>query len=93
MWSEAISVDSIDCAQNNFPVDLFRKVDTFSMARSRRRYGETVHQEPSRFLLEIDPVLFITPVEGEPTPVQKTRQQDRARSDFFDNLKQFGSGT
>ena len=59
------------------------------MARSRRRYGEKVLQEPSRFLLEIDPVLFSTPIEGEPTPVQKTLKQDRSRSDFFDNLKQF----
>ena len=61
---------------------------TFSMAKSQKRYGEIIKRDPSRFLLEIDPDLFTTPVVGEADPVQKTKQHEQSRSDFFLQLQQ-----
>jgi ATP-dependent DNA helicase Rep len=61
---------------------------TFSMATFQKRYGEVIKREPSRFLLEIDPELFSTPVVGEASPVQKNQQREQSRSDFFLQLQQ-----
>ena len=61
---------------------------TFSMAKFQKRYGELIKRDPSRFLLEIDPELFSTPVIGEANPVQKTKQREQSRSDFFLQLQQ-----
>ena len=61
---------------------------TFSMATFQKRYGEVIKREPSRFLLEIDPELFSTPVVGEASLVQKTQQREQSRSDFFLQLQQ-----
>ena len=63
----------------------------FSMAKTRKRYQETLLQEPSRFLMELDPKLFSTPVIGEASLEQKGKMKKRSRSDFFQNLKQFNS--
>ena len=63
----------------------------FSMAKTRKRYQETMLQEPSRFLMELDPKLFSTPVIGEASLEQKGKMKKRSRSDFFQNLKQFNS--
>jgi len=61
---------------------------TFSMAKSQKRYGELIKREPSRFLLEIAPELFSTPVIGEASPVQKIQKREQSRSDFFLQLQQ-----
>ena len=63
----------------------------FSMAKTRKRYQETLLQEPSRFLMELDPKLFSTPVIGEASLEQKGKMKKQSRSDFFQNLKQFNS--
>ena len=44
-----------------------------------------------RFLMELDPKLFSTPVIGEASLEQKGKMKKRSRSDFFQNLKQFNS--
>jgi superfamily I DNA/RNA helicase len=61
---------------------------TFSMGTFQKRYGEVIKREPSRFLLEIDPELFSTPVVGEASLVQKKQQREQSRSDFFLQLQQ-----
>ncbi len=61
---------------------------TFSMAKSRKRYSETLPQEPSRFLTEIDQNLFSKPVEGQLSERQKQANAQQARSQFFAQIKQ-----
>ncbi|MBI4082778.1 MAG: UvrD-helicase domain-containing protein [Candidatus Lambdaproteobacteria bacterium] len=66
-----------------------------SMARQRRRYGETLRQQPSRFLLEIEARLF----EGESpqgdyvggAPV-KARRTEEAKGRFLERIKGMGEG-
>ena len=65
----------------------------FSMAKTRRRYQDTVYQEPSRFLMELDEKLFATPIVGETSMEQKDKMQKRSRTDFFKNLEHFNGGT
>ena len=65
----------------------------FSMAKTRRRYQDTVFQEPSRFLLELDEKLFSNPILGDASLEQKGKMQKRSRSDFFQNLKTFNGET
>ncbi|MBF0239730.1 MAG: UvrD-helicase domain-containing protein [SAR324 cluster bacterium] len=60
-----------------------RKELTFSMARERKRYGEVIRQEPSRFLKEIDPELFLIPIGTKISGAQKEEKRIQARSDFF----------
>jgi len=68
---------------------------TFSMARQRRLYGDTVRQRPSRFLLEISAALF----EGE-TPHGDTNERPgaraertaEARSRAFDHIRKLKEG-
>ncbi len=65
---------------------------TFSMGKERRRYGETLKQQPSRFLLEIAPELFTIPPVGKASEKQKAEQKERSRSDFFLHLKHLKAG-
>ncbi len=60
---------------------------TFSMAKSRIRYGESIKQEPSRFLLNIDPELLAVPIIGEATEEVKKERSRKSRSAFFSQIK------
>ena len=60
---------------------------TFSMAKSRKRYGESIKQEPSRFLLNIDPELLAVPIIGEATEEVKKERSRKSRSAFFSQIK------
>ena len=64
----------------------------FSMAKTRRRYQDTVYQEPSRFLMELDEKLFANPIVGETSMELKDKMQKRSRTDFFKNLEHFNGG-
>jgi hypothetical protein len=60
------------------------------MARQRKRFGEVIRQQPSRFVLEIAPALFDgnAPHAGAaPTPVQQEDRARQARSRFFDEMR------
>jgi superfamily I DNA/RNA helicase len=61
----------------------------FSMARRRRRYGEVIAQQPSRFLLEIEPRLFQgdAPSLAAPPPEVKAQKAARAKERFFDQMR------
>ncbi len=61
---------------------------TFSMAKMRRQYKEQLHQEPSRFLAEIDPQLFSTSIHGQETEKEKQNKAQNARAQFFDQIRQ-----
>lgn len=65
---------------------------TFSMGKERRRYGEALKQQPSRFLLEMAPELFTIPPVGKASEKQKAEQKERSRSDFFLHLKHLKAG-
>jgi ATP-dependent exoDNAse (exonuclease V) beta subunit len=61
-----------------------------SMARQRKRFGDVIQQQPSRFVLEIEPTLFDgdAPHAGAAaTPEQKVDRAKMARSRFFDELR------
>ena len=60
---------------------------TFSMAKSRIRYGESIKQEPSRFLLNINPELLAVPIIGEATEEVKKERSRKSRSAFFSQIK------
>ena len=60
----------------------------FSMAKSRKRFGENIRQEPSRFLLNINPELFAVPVIGEASEEVKIERRQKSRSAFFSQFKQ-----
>ena len=60
---------------------------TFSMAKSRKRYGESIKQEPSRFLLNIDPDLLAVPIIGEASEKVKKELSRESRSAFFSQMK------
>ena len=60
---------------------------TFSMAKSLKRYGESIKQEPSRFLLNIDPELFTVPIIGEVSEEVKKERSRESRSAFFSQIK------
>ena len=57
-----------------------REQAVFSMARWRRRYGERIPQQPSRFLLEIDPKLFgpDAPSLSAPSKEKKAEKSESA---------------
>ena len=61
---------------------------TFSMAKSRKYYGESIKQEPSRFLLDINPELLSVPIVGETTEEVKKERSRESRSAFFTQFKQ-----
>ena len=65
---------------------------TFSMGKARKRYGEVIPQQPSRFLSEIPENLFTVPPVGEASEQQKEVQKERSRADFFLHLKQMKAG-
>jgi superfamily I DNA/RNA helicase len=61
-----------------------------SMARQRKRFGDVIRQQPSRFALEIGVELFDghAPHAGAgPTPEQQVDRTQTARSRFFDELR------
>ena len=64
---------------------------TFSMAKSRKRYGESIKQEPSRFLLNIDPDLLTVPIIGEASEKVKKELSRESRSAFFSQMKHMGT--
>ena len=61
---------------------------TFSMAKSRKRFGEIIRQEPSRFLLNINSELLTVPIIGEASEEVKTERRQESRSAFFTQFKQ-----
>lgn len=61
---------------------------TFSMAKFRKRFGESIRQEPSRFLLDINPELLAVPIIGEATEEVKKERSRESRSAFFSQFKQ-----
>lgn len=61
---------------------------TFSMAQVRKQYQETLHLEPSRFLEEINPELFASPLDGKISQAEKAENTQNARSQFFAQLRQ-----
>jgi DNA helicase-2/ATP-dependent DNA helicase PcrA len=61
---------------------------TFSMAKSRKRFGEIIPQEPSRFLLNINPELLTVPIIGEASEEIKKERRHESRSAFFTQFKQ-----
>ena len=64
---------------------------TFSMAKSRKRFGESIKQEPSRFLLNIDPDLLAVPIIGEASEKVKKELSRESRSAFFSQIKHMGT--
>ena len=60
---------------------------TFSMSKYRKRYGETIKQEPSRFLLDIDQDLLSIPIIGEASEELKKERSRESRSAFFSHIK------
>ena len=66
-----------------------KKELTFSMAKQRKRYAETIQQQPSRFLQEINPNLFTVPINGKQDSNQKRQQKEQSRIDFFAYLQKF----
>ena len=67
----------------------------FSSARSRRRYGETIRQQPSRFLLEIEPELFDGPAPGSGAEERrrlKTEKAKAAKGRFFEQMHRMQAG-
>ncbi|MBF0289005.1 MAG: UvrD-helicase domain-containing protein [SAR324 cluster bacterium] len=65
-----------------------KKELTFSMAKIRRQYKEQIHQEPSRFLAEIEPKLFSIAIHGQQTEEEKQEKSQHARSAFFSQIRQ-----
>ena len=61
---------------------------TFSMAKYRKRFGEIIRQEPSRFLLNINPELLTVPIIGEASEEVKKERRHESRSAFFTQFKQ-----
>ncbi len=62
----------------------------FSMGKSRRRFGETITQRPSRFLAEIEPEMFAgdAPSAEKTSPAVREKKAGQARARFFAQLKQ-----
>ena len=61
------------------------------MAKSRKRFGESIKQEPSRFLLNIDPDLLAVPIIGEASEKVKKELSRESRSAFFSQMKHMGT--
>ena len=59
----------------------------FSMAKYRRCFGEHTHQQPSRFLLDINPELLTVPIFSEATEESKKERSQESRSAFFTKFK------
>jgi len=61
-----------------------------SMSRIRKRWGEVIRQQPSRFLLDIEAGLFDGPAPssgGEETQELRVHKAAAARSRFFDQVR------
>jgi hypothetical protein len=60
------------------------------MGRARKRYGEVIRQQPSRFLMEIEPRLFDGPAPAtdfsDVAALQAQKTED-AKSRFFDQMR------
>ncbi|MBC8259010.1 MAG: UvrD-helicase domain-containing protein [SAR324 cluster bacterium] len=61
---------------------------TFSMAKSKQRYGEKIRQVVSRFLLDINPDLLTIPIIGEASEEVKNERRLESRTAFFSQFKQ-----
>jgi ATP-dependent DNA helicase UvrD/PcrA len=62
----------------------------FSMARKRKRWGDEIRQQPSRFLLEIEATLFDGPAPASDfagTQVLQARKTEDAKARFFDQMR------
>ncbi|HKI98124.1 MAG TPA: UvrD-helicase domain-containing protein [bacterium] len=62
----------------------------FSMGRVRKRYGEVIRQQPSRFLLEIEPNLFDGPAPATDytdVAAQQARKTESAKARFFEQMR------
>jgi len=65
----------------------------FSMGKMRRRYGETIRQQPSRFVLEIDPDLFdgVPPHADSHAPrAVPPEKKAQAKGRFFEQIRRMG---
>ena len=60
---------------------------TFSMAKSRKHYGESIKQYPSRFLLSITSDLLSDPIIGEVKDEVKKVRRRESRAAFFSQFK------
>tara|TARA_B100000700_G_C15044700_1_gene857265 strand:- start:3083 stop:3856 length:774 start_codon:yes stop_codon:yes gene_type:complete len=60
---------------------------TFSMAKCRSRFGETIRQYPSRFLQSIKPELLSAPIIGEVKKEIKELQNRESRAAFFSQIR------
>ena len=61
---------------------------TFTMSKFRKRYGENIKQNPSSFLLNINPKLFSFPIIGEASKEVKEEKSKESRAAFFSQFKQ-----
>jgi ATP-dependent DNA helicase UvrD/PcrA len=62
----------------------------FSMARARKRYGEVIRQQPSRFLLEMDAGLFDGPAPATDfaaATALRARKTEGAKARFFEQMR------
>jgi superfamily I DNA/RNA helicase len=65
----------------------------FSMAKARKRYGETIRQQPSRFVLEVEPTLFdgVPPhADGQVPRAPLPEKKAQARGRFFEQIRRMG---
>lgn len=58
-----------------------------SSSRARKMYGDMLHCQPSRFIKEISPELFMNPPFAQVSEEEKEKQSDDARAAFFNRLK------
>ena len=61
---------------------------TFTMAKFRKRFGESIKQNPSSFLLNINPKLFSFPIIGKVSKEVKEEKSKESRAAFFSQFKQ-----
>ena len=87
----ALAEDGEEEERRLFYVALTRakKQAVFSMARVRRRYGETIPQRPSRFLLEIEARLFggDAPSLDAPSAQVKAAKTEQAKARYFAQMR------
>jgi superfamily I DNA/RNA helicase len=88
----ALAEDSLEEERRLFYVAITRaqRQLVFSMGRARKRYGEVIRQQPSRFLMEIEPRLFDGPAPAtdfsDVAALQAQKTED-AKSRFFDQMR------
>ena len=67
-----------------------RKTLAFSMAKRRKRFGEIIPQQPSRFLSEIDGALFDGPAPGADAKANQEAREVKtkeAKNRFFEQMR------